>query len=87
MKRIRFNHLENTEFQNFFFLAKSEKTRNAEGKTYVKHCNTNRRKHSFMHWNTLPTLLKKKASCTNLFKNLLDSNTKFSELFMQYDGE
>ena len=37
-----FNNLEGIEFQNLFSLVKSDKTRNAEGKIYVEHCNTNR---------------------------------------------
>ena len=37
-----FNNLEGIEFQNLFSLVKSDKTRNAEGKIYVEHCNTHR---------------------------------------------
>ena len=84
-----FNFLEEIQFQTLFSLAKSDKTRNAEGKMYAEHCNTNRQKHSFgirvaCHWNILPTLFKN-APCINSFKNLLDSDTKFSELFTQYN--
>ena len=42
-----FNFLEEIQFQTLFSLAKSDKTRNAEGKMYAEHCNTNRQKHSF----------------------------------------
>ena len=42
-----FNKLEDTESKTSFSLAKSDKTRNAEGKIYVEHCNTNHQKHSF----------------------------------------
>ena len=37
-----FNNLEGIELHNLFSLAKSNKSRNAEGKIYVEHCNTNR---------------------------------------------
>ena len=38
--KVDFYNLEDIEFQNLFSLAKSDKTRNAEGKIYVEHCNT-----------------------------------------------
>ena len=37
-----FNNLEGIELHYLFSLAKSDKTRNAEGKIYVEHCNTDR---------------------------------------------
>ena len=43
-----FINLEDIKFLFFSLsLAKSDKTRNAEGKMYVEGCNTNRQKHSF----------------------------------------
>ena len=84
-----FHNVDDVNFDRLFSLSKSEITRNREGKLYLQHCNTNKRKNSFANrvihpWNALPKSLKF-AKDTNTFKNLLDSNKKLQSYFYDFD--
>ena len=83
-----FNSLEDVDVHKLFSLSMTN-TRNPEGKILVQSCSTNTRKSSFSlrvanHWNSLPPNIKF-ANNTNTFKNLLDKNPKFTDMFFEYD--
>ena len=64
-------------------------TRKPDGKIFVEHCRTNKRKLVFgkriTHlWNALPTNTKF-AQSTNQFKNFLDNDPKMVKLFFEFD--
>ena len=70
---------------HFFEAAKTDKTRNSEGKIFVKQFHSNIGKSTFSNrvitnWNNLPAALKF-ANSINLFKNLLDNDSKFKVRF------
>jgi endonuclease/exonuclease/phosphatase family metal-dependent hydrolase len=84
-----YNGVEDINKNEMFTMSTYGKTRNPEGKILQKHCNTNLRLNSFTYriapyWNNLPSQYKT-APNINYFKNLLDSNKKFTELFLEYD--
>lgn len=84
-----FHNLEDVSFENLFSLSKSDITRNSEGKLFLMHSNTNKRKFSFANrivqpWNALPTSYKF-AKDTNTFKNLLDSDKKVKPHLYYFD--
>ena len=83
-----FHNLEDVNFDNHFSLSKLDITRNSEGKLFIKHSNTNKRKFSFTNriiqpWNALPTTYKF-AKDTNTFKNLLDNDKTLQSQFLQF---
>lgn len=83
------NGVVDVDKNKIFSFSKSSITRNNAGKIFVQHCRTNKRKYCFSnrvanHWNTLPTNIKF-APTVNRFKNYLDNNPKFSNLFYDYD--
>ena len=84
-----FNGFDNISVDSLFSVPQSNITRKTEGKIFIQHCHTNKRKMSFSHrvaplWNALPTNVKF-APNINIFKNLLDEIPKFKELFIDYD--
>ena len=83
------NEIEDVNTNTFFAFDQSNRTRNFKGKIFIKYCRTNRRKFSFAHrvannWNSLPTNIKF-APSVNSFKNHIDTDPKFQELFYEYD--
>ncbi len=83
------NGLEGIQTDRLFKLAENTNTRNTDNKLYIRYCKTNKRKFFFSFrvaqcWNNLPNTYKK-APSTNIFKNLLVKDTKFIELFTDYD--
>ena len=84
-----FNNLDDIEMNSMCMPSIYDKTRNQEGKVYIQHCNTNKRKHFFGNrvaklWNSLTPNLKR-APTLNSFKNLLDKDENFSQIFIEYD--
>jgi hypothetical protein len=84
-----YHGLVDAEWDTYFSAPKSDVTRNADGKIFVKYSRTNLRKNSYSnrvvhHWNKLPGSLKN-AKTLNNFKNLLDANQNFSSLFYGFD--
>jgi len=83
------NHIDDVDAHSLFSFSQTDITRNSQGKVFIKHCNTNKRKFSFSfrvanHWNSLlPNV--KFARNTNSFKNLLDNIPKFVEYFYNFD--
>ena len=76
-----FNGLDDVAVDSLFCISQYKNTRNAEGKIFIQHCRTNKRKFSFSNrvaplWNELPTKIKF-AKDTNTFKNLLDEVPKW----------
>ena len=72
-------HEHNLQWNHFFEAAKTDKTRNSEGKIFVKQFHSNMGKSTFSNrvitnWNNLPAALKF-ANNINLFKNLLDNDS------------
>ena len=81
--------VDNLNMNKIFKFSTIESTRNNQDKIYVQHSNTNKLKFSFSHrvtnhWNSL-SINAKTAPTVNGFKNLLDSNPKFFNLFYEYD--
>ena len=77
------------QWDHFFEAAKTDKTRNSEGKIFVKQFHSNMGKSTFSNrvitnWNNLPAALKF-ANNINLFKNLLDNDSKFKVRFRSFD--
>jgi hypothetical protein len=84
-----YHGLVDLQWNDFFSETPRSNTRNAEGKIFIKHCNTNLRKFCFSnrvanHWNNLCSAIKN-AQNSNTFKNLLDASTKFLLLFRSFD--
>ena len=75
----------------FFNLAPTNSiTRNAKGKIFIQHCNTNIRKFSFSnrvpkYWNALSEGTKFAPDINN-FKNLLDADQKLCSNFLEFDN-
>ena len=83
------NGIDNVDVHKIFTFSPTDSTRNNQGKIFVKHCNTNKRKFSFSYrvanpWNSLPATTKFSPSL-NGFKNLLDSNSKLCINFFDFD--
>jgi len=84
-----FNGFVDMRWEHFFESTPYNNTRNAEGKVFIQHSNTNIRKYCFTNrvanqWNNLSVNLKC-APSTNAFKNQLDVIPKFVELFSGFD--
>jgi len=84
-----FNGFVDMRWEHFFESTPYNNTRNAEGKVFIQHSNTNIRKYCFTNrvanqWNNLSVNLKC-APSTNAFKNQLDVIPKFVELFTGFD--
>ena len=84
-----FNDVDNTDLHNLFQVSHITNTRNACGKLYLLHCNTNVRKYSYTfrvakYWNSLPESTKY-AQDINVFKNLLDHHQNFRNIFLEFD--
>ena len=84
-----FNNLDKVNIDTLFTSSLYDKTRNQEGKLHVQRCITNKRQHYFInrvtnHWNLL-TLKIKRAPSLNMFKNLLDKDENFKQLFLDFD--
>jgi hypothetical protein len=80
-----YHGLVDAEWDTYFSSPKSDVTRNADRKIFVKYSRTNLRKNSYSnrvvhHWNKLPGSLKNAKTLNNV-KNLLDANQNFSSLF------
>jgi hypothetical protein len=74
----------------FFKFLDDQRTRNSDLKIFIEHSKTTKRRESFKHrvthhWNSLP-LETKHAPTLNSFKNQLDANLKFRELFLEFDS-
>ena len=83
------NGVDDVDVNTFFSFPLTQVTRNSEGKLYMKHSSTNRRKYCFSNrvifiWNSLPTNIKF-AQNVNSFKNYLDSDAKISQIFNSTD--
>jgi hypothetical protein len=83
------NGVDGVDMKKIFTFSHNDTTRNSQGKIFVQHCKTNKRKFSFSHrvanhWNSLPANTKF-APTVNGFKNILDSIPKFQKLFFEYD--
>ena len=83
---------EHTDIQwdHFFEASKTDKTRNSEGKIFVKQFHSNMGRSTFSNrvitnWDNLPAALEF-ANNTNLFRNLLDKDVKFKVQFRIFDG-
>ena len=75
--------------KSFFKLNTTCFTRKPDGKIFIEHSKTNKRKFVFSQrtphlWNKLPSSTKF-AQSTNSFKNLLDNDDKFMELLYDFD--
>jgi hypothetical protein len=84
-----FHGIDEVDLHDFFSFSQTNMTRNSEGKVFIKHCVTNKRKFSFSYrvahnWNSLPTDVKFSKNI-NIFKNSLDSIPKFVEQFYGVD--
>ena len=84
-----FHQLTDLQWDYFFEDAKSDKTRNPEGKVFINQFHTNMGKSMFSNrvatnWNNLSYALKF-ANSTNAFKNLLDQDPKFKVEFRSFD--
>jgi hypothetical protein len=84
-----FNDIDDVDVHEFFSFSHTNKTRNSDGKVFIKHCNINKRKFSFSHrvvhnWNSLPAETKF-AKGVDAFKNSLDNTPKLVELFYDVD--
>ena len=84
-------HARNIDLQleHFIQAAKTDKTRNSEGKIFVKQFHSNMGKSTFSNrvitnWNNLPAALKF-TNNINLFKKLLDNDSKFKVRFRSFD--
>ena len=80
------------QWDHFFEASKTDKTRNSEGKIFVKQFHSNMGRSMFSNrvitnWNNLPAALKfaNISNNTNLFKNLLDKDLKFKVQFRIFD--
>ena len=81
--------LDDIKWSDFFVSPFCTNTRNSEGKIFINHCFTNKRKFSFSnrvakHWNELPLTLKNSRNI-NEFKNQLDIYPKFKDLLYSFD--
>ena len=81
--------LDDIKWSDFFVSPFCTNTRNSEGKIFINHCFTNKRKFSFSnrvakHWNELPPTLKNSRNI-NEFKNQLDIHPKFKDLLYSFD--
>ena len=84
-----FNNKVDVQIDEVFSLSTNKVTRNPNGKIFNEYCQTNKRKYFFSKrithlWNSLPTNTKF-AQSTNHFKNLLDTEKKFIDLFYDFD--
>lgn len=84
-----FNDMVDVRTEDFFKLYSNSITRKPDGKIFIEHCQTNKRKMFFgkrvTHlWNDLPTNIKF-AQSTNSFKNLLDAYFKVTKLLFEID--
>jgi hypothetical protein len=89
MPNKMFHGIDEIDLHDFFSFSQTNMTRNSEGKVFIKHCVTNKRKFSFSYrvahnWNSLPTDVKFSKNI-NIFKNSLDSIPKFVEQFYGVD--
>ena len=84
-----FNNVYDVSCDKIFCSTHEKRTRNPEGKIFIRQCKTNKRKNVFSyrvasHWNILPNTTKFTTNINN-FKNLLDSDPKFANLFIDFD--
>jgi len=84
------NNLVDINSDTFFRFNFDQRTRNSDLKIFIEHSNTKKRRGSFkyrvaQHWNNLPFELKH-APTLNHFKNQLDANTNFRQLFLDFDN-
>jgi hypothetical protein len=80
-----FNDIDDVDVHEFFSFSHTNKTRNSDGKVFIKHCNINTRKFSFSHrvvhnWNSLPAETKF-VKGIDAFKNSLDNTPKRRIIF------
>ena len=80
-----FNNVDDVDVNALFSLSHNDFTRNSEGKIFIKHCFSNKRKYSFSfrvaaNWNSLSSNVKF-AQSTNHFKSLLDNDPKLRGKF------
>ena len=83
------NGMDKLSVETFFSFPQDSITRNAEGKIFVKHRNTNIRGFCFSNrivklWNKIPLEIKFTNSI-NKFKNFLDDDAEFKILFKKTD--
>jgi len=84
-----FNNVDDVDVNALFSLSHNDFTRNSEGKIFIKHCFSNKRKYSFSfrvaaNWNSLSSNVKF-AQSTNHFKSLLDNIPNLREQFYGFD--
>ena len=85
------NGVDNLSVESFFSFSDVNVTRNAEGKIFVKHRNINKRAYCFSNrvvklWNSIPVEIRcTRSNNINKFKNFLDNNAGFKNLFMEID--
>ena len=84
-----FHQYNNVDFDDFFTMNLTGKTRNQEGKLHFNRFNTNLRKNCYSNrivhnWNNLPQEIKL-APDLNTFKNILDTNENFMEQMYDFD--
>ena len=84
-----FHNYDDVNVHALFKFSEIDYTRNKEGKIFIRHCYTNKRKFSFAfrianYWNALPTNTKY-APDVNNFKKLLDEDPKLKDLFYNVD--
>lgn len=84
-----YNKLVDLNWSDLFQEPLYNKTRESEGKLFIRHSVTNKRKFCFTNrvatlWNTLPLTIKK-ANSIDAFKNALDKQPNMLELLYDFD--
>ena len=84
------NGLVNIDWHDFFTMTKSDITRGAKHKLFVRYSRTSMRKYTFSNravpvWNEISANTKS-AQSLNSFKNLLDNDPVFKIHMYEYDG-
>ena len=84
-----YHGLVDVEWSTFFAAPTVDRTRNSEGKIFVKQARTNLRSNVYsqrvvQYWNSLPYTFKH-AKSLNSFKNLLDVDRNWCNLFVNFD--
>ena len=84
-----FHGCDDIELHDLFSLSPVNNTRNSDGKLFVKHARTNKRKYSFSlrvtnPWNALPSSVKF-AKTINEFKNRIDKLPQLQENLYGFD--